>query len=147
MNPELTKCNRIKWQSIYNALFECSARILLLNEEMFSKQANLKVFLVKFLMLIIMFLPPYFLEHEEKRLIRVWISPGGSHINLEILEVPLFRIPVRFVENEWTHVCQSWSSNHAAWSLYLNGKLKASGNALKVSFAHSRCRYTILFTK
>ncbi|XP_030745058.1 uncharacterized protein LOC115874109 [Sitophilus oryzae] len=66
-------------------------------------------------------------KHEEKRLIRVWVSPHGTHINLEILEEPVFSIPVNFIEHEWYHICQSWSSNKASWSLYLNGNIAANG--------------------
>ncbi|RZC14223.1 neuronal pentraxin receptor-like [Asbolus verrucosus] len=66
-------------------------------------------------------------KHEEERLIRVWISPHGTDINLEILEHHLFKIPIHFVENHWYHICQSWSSYQASWNLYLNGKLKSSG--------------------
>ncbi|KAF7278113.1 uncharacterized protein LOC143202299 [Rhynchophorus ferrugineus] len=67
-------------------------------------------------------------KHEEKRLIRVWISPHGTHLNLEILEIPVFRVPVNFKEHQWYHVCQSWSSEGARWELYLNGNLAAAGH-------------------
>ncbi|CAG9768603.1 unnamed protein product [Ceutorhynchus assimilis] len=71
-------------------------------------------------------------KDEEKRLIRVWITPAGHQINLEILGVPIFSATVHFAENRWYHVCQSWSSFHAAWSLYLDGKLAANGHVPKL---------------
>ncbi|XP_050302837.1 C-reactive protein 1.1-like [Anthonomus grandis grandis] len=71
-------------------------------------------------------------KHEEERLIRAWISPLGTHLNLEILQVPVFAVPVHLVENEWYHICQSWSTFLAQWSLYLNGKAIANGHAQKL---------------
>lgn len=73
-----------------------------------------------------------FTEDEDERLIRVWISPLGKDINLEILQQPIFKVRVNFIENHWYHVCQSWSSDQAAWNFYLNGKLKAGGFEPKV---------------
>ncbi|XP_066260153.1 neuronal pentraxin-1-like [Euwallacea similis] len=67
-------------------------------------------------------------RHEQDRLIRVWISPQGSHLNLELLQVPVFSIPLHAQEHQWYHICQSWSAPQAAWSVFVNGKLKASGH-------------------
>lgn len=78
----------------------------------------------------------YVAEHEEERLIRVWISPFGTHIHLEIMDQPVFKVAVNLAENRWYHVCQSWSSKAAVWSLYLNGKLKGNGYAPKVNQHH-----------
>ncbi|KAG5899333.1 hypothetical protein JTB14_029284 [Gonioctena quinquepunctata] len=66
-------------------------------------------------------------KHEEERLIRVWIGPHGKNIHLEILNQPVFEVPINIEENHWNHICQSWSSQQAAWHLYFNGKLKSSG--------------------
>nr|XP_023021861.1 uncharacterized protein LOC111510197 [Leptinotarsa decemlineata]XP_023021862.1 uncharacterized protein LOC111510197 [Leptinotarsa decemlineata] len=66
-------------------------------------------------------------KHEEERRIRVWISPYGKNVNLEILNQQVFEVPVNLVEGHWYHICQSWSSNQGAWHLYFNGKLKSSG--------------------
>lgn len=74
----------------------------------------------------------FFAVHEHDRLIRVWIAPQGTHINLELLEVPVFSVPVYIKEHKWYHICQSWSSQYGAWSLYMDGKLKGRGNKPKV---------------
>lgn len=70
--------------------------------------------------------------HEHDRLIRVWITPQGTHIKLELLKVPVFSVPVYLKEHKWYHICQSWSSQYGAWSLYMDGKLKARGNKPQV---------------
>lgn len=73
-----------------------------------------------------------FAVHEHDRLIRVWITPQGTHIKLELLKVPVFSVPVYLKEHKWYHICQSWSSQYGAWSLYMDGKLKARGNKPQV---------------
>lgn len=72
-------------------------------------------------------------ENEEERLISVWITPGGQKIKAEILGVHVFSVPVGFVENQWYHVCQSWSSNNAAWNLFIDGHLFSKGHSPEVS--------------
>ncbi|XP_072390971.1 C-reactive protein 1.1-like [Diabrotica undecimpunctata] len=71
-------------------------------------------------------------KNEEESLIRVWIASYGKSINLEISGVPIFEFPSNFIENRWYHICQSWSSFQAAWSLYINGKLKSTGSVPKL---------------
>ncbi|XP_060517359.1 neuronal pentraxin-2-like isoform X2 [Cylas formicarius] len=62
-------------------------------------------------------------RHEEERLIRIWISPHGKDINLEILQVPVFKIAYQFAENKWYHVCQSWSSIDGSWNAIVNKEI------------------------
>ncbi|XP_066150742.1 neuronal pentraxin receptor-like [Euwallacea fornicatus] len=71
-------------------------------------------------------------RHEQDRFIRVWISPHGSHLNLELLQVPVFSIPLHAQEHQWYHICQSWSAPKAAWSVFLNGQLRANGHQPKL---------------
>ncbi|KAL3282962.1 hypothetical protein HHI36_006120 [Cryptolaemus montrouzieri] len=71
-------------------------------------------------------------KHEEERLIRVWISPHGKAINLEIHGIPVFRIPTKFKEHQWYHICQSWSSETGSWEVFVN-KMKFHGHVPKLS--------------
>ncbi|KAK9869706.1 hypothetical protein WA026_003446 [Henosepilachna vigintioctopunctata] len=71
-------------------------------------------------------------KHEEERRIRVWISPLGKAINLEINGVEVFSIPMKFREHQWYHICQSWSSDQAVWELFVNGRKTRRGYAPKL---------------
>lgn len=71
-------------------------------------------------------------RNEKERLIRVWISPGGKSLNLELHGVPVFEIPTQFREHRWYHVCQSWDSSSATWEVFINDK-KLKGRAPRLT--------------
>ncbi|XP_044750565.1 uncharacterized protein LOC123310918 [Coccinella septempunctata] len=71
-------------------------------------------------------------KHEKDRLIRVWISPRGKSLNLELHGRPVFEIPTNFKEHRWYHICQSWDSGSATWEVFINDK-KFRGRAPKLT--------------
>lgn len=70
--------------------------------------------------------------HEEERLIRAWVTPKGEEIRLAVKEIDVFQVTVGLKENQWYHICQSWSTKTGHWDLFLNGKLKSHGYNPKV---------------
>lgn len=73
-------------------------------------------------------------EHEEERLIRAWITPGGEEVRLTLKEIDVIKIPVALKENQWYHICMSWSTKTGHWDFFLNGKLRSHGYNAKVNF-------------
>lgn len=73
-----------------------------------------------------------FAEDERERLVSAWISPHGTHINLEVQDVLIFSFPIHLKLHHWNHICQSWSAYQGAWALYINAKLIIHGFEPKV---------------
>jgi hypothetical protein len=78
-----------------------------------------------------------FAEDEEERLLRLWLQPpslgGRAHVKLAVLEQDVMSVPVDIALEHWYHFCQSWSNTAGQWTLYINGKLAASGENWQVT--------------
>ncbi|KAK2581375.1 hypothetical protein KPH14_005063 [Odynerus spinipes] len=70
-------------------------------------------------------------KNERERLVRAWISAQGRSVHLEIGGSEVFRQTISLKENRWYHVCQSWENREGRFAMWLNGRIKAQGYAVK----------------
>jgi len=68
---------------------------------------------------------------DEFSFLQIWIE-NGQHIKMEMLDNPIFSVPVVLKEYQWYHICVTWNSPAALWGLFLNGKLLSSRNYFKL---------------
>ncbi|XP_012285016.1 uncharacterized protein LOC105702211 [Orussus abietinus] len=71
-------------------------------------------------------------KNEKDRLVRSWISPDGTDVNLEIDNVEIFSHPVFLKEHIWYHVCQSWDNSYGRYGVWIDGHLVAEGYSEKM---------------